>query len=145
MSLGTKIRQFRVAANMSQTDLANMYRVQRQTVMRWELDRMEPNIHVLISMSFLFHISLEDLLRDEIIEYKEMQAESMKDKMLKKQIARKGKYVNMIRDRSVIREDKKINNFDDDDYDDFIVDDDFDDGIDDDELIAKDDFDDYKY
>lgn len=146
MSLGTKIRQFRVAANMSQTDLANIYHVQRQTVMRWELDRMEPNINVLISMSFLFHISLEDLLRDEIIEYKRMQADTMKDEMLKKQIARKGKYVNMIRERSVIREEKKYDDFDDDDdYDDFIVDDDFDDGIDDDELIAKNDFDDYKY
>ena len=148
MSLGTKIRQYRVAANISQKELAEMYHVQRQTVIRWEADRIEPNIQILISMAFLFHVSLEDLVRDEIIAYKEKQADSMKDKMLKKQIARKGKYVNMIK-RSTTKKDeneKQDNDYDeDDDYDDFIVDDDFDDGIDDDELIARDDFDDYKY
>lgn len=142
MSLGTKIRQYRVAANISQEELAEMYHVQRQTVIRWESDRNEPNIHILISMAFLFHVSLEDLVRDEIITYKEQQAESMKDKMLKKQIARRAnrRHINMIR-RSTLKKD----DFDDEDDDDYIVDDDFDDGIDDDELIASDEFDNYKY
>ena len=87
MSLGTRIKQYRLGAGLMQEELAEKLLLRRQTISRWETDKAEPTISDLIHMAFIFHTSLEDLLRDEIMDFKDQQAQVIKKKMLEQQKA----------------------------------------------------------
>lgn len=62
MNLGENIHGYRVANNMSQTDLANELEVSRQSVSKWENNSAQPELDKLCRMSELFDITLDELV-----------------------------------------------------------------------------------
>lgn len=64
MSLGSKLQKLRKSKNLSQEAFADIMKVSRQSVSKWELDQTFPEISKLIEIADYFQITLDDLLRD---------------------------------------------------------------------------------
>lgn len=62
--IGTKIKDARTAAQLTQEQVAETLGVSRQTVSNWENDRTYPDILSVIKMSDLYAVSLDHLLKD---------------------------------------------------------------------------------
>ena len=62
MNLGENIHNFRIACNMSQTDLADELNVSRQSVSKWENNSAQPELDKLCRMSELFDVTLDELV-----------------------------------------------------------------------------------
>lgn len=62
MTLGNKIQEIRSARGMSQEQFGEMLGTTRQTVSKWELDQVVPDIRKIVAISKLFCISTEELL-----------------------------------------------------------------------------------
>jgi len=65
VTLGKRIAALRGKNNLSQGDLAEKLNVSRQSVSKWETDASIPELDKLIQLSDLFHISLDELVREE--------------------------------------------------------------------------------
>ena len=63
MSLGERIRSLRTERNMSQNDLAESLKVSRQSISKWETDGATPDLDKLVSMSEIFGITLDELIK----------------------------------------------------------------------------------
>lgn len=68
MTLGQKIFELRNKQKMSQGDLAEKLNVSRQSISKWETDASVPELDKLIMLSDLFHITIDELVRDELPE-----------------------------------------------------------------------------
>lgn len=68
MTLGQKIFELRNEQKMSQRDLAEKLNVSRQSISKWETDASVPELDKLIMLSDLFHITMDELVKDEIHE-----------------------------------------------------------------------------
>lgn len=68
MTLGQKIFELRNKQKMSQGDLAEKLNVSRQSISKWETDASVPELDKLIMLSDLFNITMDDLVRDELLE-----------------------------------------------------------------------------
>ena len=66
MKLSEKIRSLRTEAGLSQEQLGERICVSRQAITKWETGAGVPDISNLVSLSNLFNISVDELLRDEI-------------------------------------------------------------------------------
>ncbi len=66
MTLGQKISILRTAMNISQEQLAEKLDVSRQSVSKWESDKSVPEVNIILKLSGIFNITLDDLLREEI-------------------------------------------------------------------------------
>lgn len=66
MTLGQKISILRTAMNLSQEHLAEKLEVSRQSVSKWESDKSIPEVNIILKLSAIFNITLDDLLREEI-------------------------------------------------------------------------------
>lgn len=64
-TLGNKISDLRKNRGMTQEDLANTLNVSSQAVSKWENDLSIPDLPILIQMSDLFNISLDELLKQK--------------------------------------------------------------------------------
>lgn len=64
MSLGLKLQKLRKSKNLSQEAFADIMKVSRQSVSKWELDQTYPEVSKLIEIADYFQITLDDLLRD---------------------------------------------------------------------------------
>jgi len=62
MTLGNKIQEIRSARGMSQEQFGEMLGTTRQTVSKWELDQVVPDIRKIVAISKLFCVSTEELL-----------------------------------------------------------------------------------
>ena len=62
--IGTKIKDARTAAQLTQEQVAEALGISRQTVSNWENDRTYPDILSVIKMSDLYAVSLDHLLKD---------------------------------------------------------------------------------
>lgn len=62
MTLGNKIQEIRCARGMSQEQFGEMLGTSRQTVSKWELDQVIPDIRKIVAISKLFCVSTEELL-----------------------------------------------------------------------------------
>lgn len=71
MELGNQIKKYRADNNLSQEELAEKIYVTRQTISNWETGKSYPDIHSLLLMSTLFHISLDQLIKGDIETMKE--------------------------------------------------------------------------
>lgn len=65
MILKDKIRTLRVASGMSQETMAEQLSVSRQAVAKWELGQSVPEVETLVTLSRMFQVSLDRLLKDE--------------------------------------------------------------------------------
>ncbi len=66
MTIGQKIAILRTSHNLSQEQLAEKLDVSRQSVSKWESDKSLPEVNIILNLSLIFNITLDDLLRDEI-------------------------------------------------------------------------------
>lgn len=62
MNLSNNIYHYRTAKNWSQSELADMLNVSRQSVSKWENNSVTPDLDKLIKMKELFNITLDDLV-----------------------------------------------------------------------------------
>ncbi len=66
MTIGEKILKLRIAADISQEQLAEKISVSRQSVSKWEMDQALPQIDKVLLLCELFDISTDELLQDKI-------------------------------------------------------------------------------
>ena len=64
MDIGTKIKNARIAAQLTQEQVAEALGVSRQTMSNWENEKTYPDIVSVIKMSDLYAISLDHLLKE---------------------------------------------------------------------------------
>ena len=64
MKLGEKIRKLRMAAKMTQAELAELASVSVQAVQKWETDAYAPTLEKLVLLSKHFSVSLDELVLD---------------------------------------------------------------------------------
>lgn len=67
MTLGSNIQKIRKEAHMSQEDLAEMFHVSRQTISNWENSKSYPDLETIVKISDSFHISLDILLKEDLV------------------------------------------------------------------------------
>ena len=67
MTIGEKIICLRTAARISQEQLAEKISVSRQSVSKWEMDQTVPQIDKLVALSDIFGVSLDDMLKKDVI------------------------------------------------------------------------------
>lgn len=65
MNLAEKLKKARENAGFSQMDIAEKLNISRQAISKWENGWTSPDIDNLIILSDLYHISLDELLKDE--------------------------------------------------------------------------------
>ena len=63
MSLGQNIYRLRNEKGMSQSELAEALNVSRQSISKWETDGSVPELDKLLSLSSLFGVSLDELVK----------------------------------------------------------------------------------
>ncbi len=88
MDIGTKIKNARVSAGLTQEQAAQELWVSRQTISNWENGKTYPDIVSVIKMSDLYSISLDDLLKEKekmpmsgYIDYLEESTNTVKSKI----------------------------------------------------------------
>ena len=62
MSIGNKIYEMRIAKKLSQSDLADLLDVSRQSVSKWETDAAVPDLDKLVKLCDVFEITLDALI-----------------------------------------------------------------------------------
>ena len=67
MTLGGNIQKIRKEAHLSQEDLAEMFHVSRQTISNWENSKSYPALETIVQMSDSFNISLDILLKEDLV------------------------------------------------------------------------------
>ena len=72
MNLDEKIKKIRKDNKMSQDDLAEVLNVTRQTISNWENRKNYPDIETLIKISDKFNVSLDILLKENMVMVKEI-------------------------------------------------------------------------
>ena len=66
MSFGQNLQFLRRMRNMTQEELAEKLDVSRQTVSKWELDTVYPEVSKIIELSVMFSCSVDQLLREDM-------------------------------------------------------------------------------
>ena len=72
MDIGLQIKKFRELHKLSQEELALKIFVSRQTVSNWETNKSCPDIKSLIALSNIFNVSLDDFIKEDIKEMREI-------------------------------------------------------------------------
>ena len=75
MSLGKNIQFLRRQKKITQVRMAEMFSVTRQTVSRWELDEIVPELSRLVELSAIFSCKLDTLVRDDLVDSEEIYSE----------------------------------------------------------------------
>ncbi len=63
--LADKITQLRKKNGWSQEELANMMKISRQAVYKWESNQATPDIEKIIQLSSLFGVTIDSLLKED--------------------------------------------------------------------------------
>lgn len=80
MEIGKRIKELRNQKGWNQEVFAEMTYVSRQTISSWENDKSYPDIKSLLLMSELFEVSLDDLIKGDVVEMKkEISNESIRE------------------------------------------------------------------
>ena len=66
MTLGNRIQEIRIQAGLSQEAFGEKIGVTRQTVSKWELDQVYPEIEKIVLISKIFKVTTDSLLIDGI-------------------------------------------------------------------------------
>ena len=66
MELEKQLKKYRAELKLTQEELAEKAYVSRQTVSNWETGKSYPDIHSLLLLSDLFHVSLDELVKGDI-------------------------------------------------------------------------------
>ena len=72
MDIGVRIKQYRERQGITQEELALKVFVSRQTISNWETNKSCPDIKSLIALSNIFNVSLDDFIKEDIKEMREI-------------------------------------------------------------------------
>ena len=72
MDIGLQIKKFREQQKISQEELALKIFVSRQTISNWETNKSCPDVKSLISLSNTFNVSLDNFIKEDIKEMREI-------------------------------------------------------------------------
>jgi len=86
MNFSNQLKRYRELHGLSQEMLAEKIYVTRQTISKWENDKTYPDIHNLIALSVLFEITLDELVKGDVVIMKNIIANEKMDKDVKKMI-----------------------------------------------------------
>ncbi len=70
MEVSSQIKKYRSNMGISQEELAEKVYVSRQTVSNWETGKNYPDIHSLLLFSSLFNVSLDELIKGDVVSLK---------------------------------------------------------------------------
>ena len=70
MNVGARIKKHREKQNISQDELALKVFVSRQTISNWETNKSYPDIKSLTMLSNIFHVTLDDFIKEDVEEMK---------------------------------------------------------------------------
>ena len=70
MKVGNQIKKYRQSIKLTQEKLAEKIYVTRQTVSNWENGKNYPDLNSLIMLCDLFNISLDNLVKGDVIQMK---------------------------------------------------------------------------
>lgn len=80
MNFSKQLKKYRELNGFSQETLAEKIYVTRQTISKWENNKTYPDIHNLIALSILFEISLDELVKGDVVEMKHIISNNQMDK-----------------------------------------------------------------
>ena len=72
MDIGLQIKKYREQQKISQEELALKIFVSRQTISNWETNKSCPDIKSLITLSNIFNVSLDNFIKEDIKEMREI-------------------------------------------------------------------------
>lgn len=72
MELPTQLRANRERCGLSQEDVAHAIYVSRQTISSWENGKTYPDVQSLLLLSQLFGVSIDELVKGDVVSMKEM-------------------------------------------------------------------------
>lgn len=75
MTLGDNIQWLRKVNNITQEELAEKLSVSRQTISKWEMNQIYPEIPKLIEIGNLFHCKVDELLKEDLCKNQEVYSE----------------------------------------------------------------------
>lgn len=78
MNIGEKINNLRKKNNLSQDQFANMFHVTRQTISNWENGKSYPDLEMILKISEAFQISVDELLKNDMVVVKKIDSEKKK-------------------------------------------------------------------
>ena len=70
MNVGARIKKHREKQHISQDELALKIFVSRQTISNWETNKSYPDIKSLTMLSNIFHVTLDDFIKEDMEEMK---------------------------------------------------------------------------
>lgn len=70
MNISKQLKNYRKEFNLSQETLAEVIHVSRQTISNWENDKSYPDIQSLILLSEYFKVSLDELVKGDVVKMK---------------------------------------------------------------------------
>ncbi|MBU5360170.1 helix-turn-helix domain-containing protein [Enterococcus raffinosus] len=84
MKIGRKLKELRTAHGYTQEELSTILNVSRSTISSWEINRTYPDLSMLVSLSELYNITVDQLLSedDQLVDTMTMQAK--KNRLFKK-------------------------------------------------------------
>jgi len=80
MNFSKQLKKNRELKGYSQEVLAEKIYVTRQTISKWENDKTYPDIHNLVALSILFEISLDELVKGDMMTMKNIVAKEKMDR-----------------------------------------------------------------
>ena len=75
MSFGNNLQYLRKLKSLTQEDLSEKLKVSRQTISKWESDAAYPEMEKIFALSDLFNISLDKLLREDLMKKRDAYSE----------------------------------------------------------------------
>lgn len=84
MKIGSKLKELRVAHGYTQEELAAILNVSRSTISSWEINRTYPDLSILVSLSELYEITLDQLINEDDKLVDTMTNETKKNTVFKK-------------------------------------------------------------
>lgn len=87
MKIGTIIKEKRTKSGLTQEDLAKKLHVSRSTISNWEIDRNYPDIKLIVNISKVLNIPLEELLKED----SDIVNKISEDTIIRKKTGRKNK------------------------------------------------------
>ncbi|MGM0303559.1 hypothetical protein IGI66_003224 [Enterococcus sp. AZ048] len=65
MKIGSKLKELRIAHGYTQAELATILNVSRSTISSWEINRTYPDLSMLVSLSQLYNITVDQLINED--------------------------------------------------------------------------------
>ena len=82
MDIANKLKDKRKESNLTQEQISQKLHVSRQTISNWETGKSVPDIYSLVELSNLYDISLDELIKEDIVMMKELKKEKQEKKMI---------------------------------------------------------------